>query len=304
MTDRSVCLETDLCGVLMESPVIAASGCFGYGIEYASIIDVTRIGGIVGNSLTLHGSSGNNGRRIYETYAGLMSSIGMENPGIDEYIEHILPLQRKLGPAVIANIGASSEEEYLQATEMLNSQPIDILELNISCPNLKAGGMALGLYPETAAFITKKVKAISAHPVMVKLTPMAHDLVGVAEACQNAGADAVSLINTISVMAVDVKNRRPVFDNIYAGLSGPAIRPIALRMVHQVSRALHIPVVGMGGIMDLEDALSFLMVGASAVQIGTANFVDPNIMPRIVRDLENYCVENDMENIKEIVGIV
>lgn len=304
MIDRSVCLETKLCGVLMESPVIAASGTFGFGLEYSSLIDVTRIGGIAGEGLTLKGSSGNGGRRVYETYAGIMSSTGMENPGIPTFIDEILPMMRKLGPAVIANLGAATEEEYLQGTELLNEAAIDILELNIACPNVNAGGMAMGAYPETAAYITKKVKGISKHPVMVKLTPMAHDLVGVAEACQDAGADAVSLINTISAMAVDVKTRRPIFDNVYAGLSGPAIRPIALKMVHQVSRALRIPVVGMGGILNVEDALSFLMVGASAIQVGTANFVDPKTIPNIVRELEAFCVENDLENISEIVGVV
>ncbi len=297
-------LEIELCGIEMNTPLIAASGTFGFGREYANFIDVSRIGGISGKGLTLRGSSGNGGIRVWETPAGMMNSIGLENPGVEAFIDREAAFMRMLGPAVICNLGGETEQEYTIGAKLLNEADIDILELNISCPNVKAGGMALGVYPETAAFITKKVKEITHFPLMVKLTPAAVDLVGVAQACEEAGADAISLINTIPAMAVDIERRRPVFDNVYAGLSGPAIMPLALRMVHQVCRSVNIPVVGMGGIQSYKDALSFMMVGASAVQVGSALFGNHRIFSEIADGLEQYCKENDIDNISEIRGII
>jgi dihydroorotate dehydrogenase (NAD+) catalytic subunit len=297
-------LSLTLCGVALQNPVIAASGTFGFGREYAEIMDVSRLGGISGKGLTLHGSAGNKGARVYETPAGMLNSIGLENPGVQHFVDHEAAFMRTLGPAVIANLGGHCEEDYLEGTRLLNGADIDILELNISCPNVKTGGMALGMLPDTAADITRKVKAVSIHPVMVKLSPNAPELVRVARACQEGGADALSLVNTFLGMAIDVKEKRAVFDNIYAGLSGPAILPIALRMVHQVAHTVSIPVVGMGGIASAEDALKFMMAGARAVQIGTMSFANPNTMLEVIDELAAYCAREGLNNLQEIVGII
>ena len=297
-------LELTLCGVMLKNPVIAASGTFGFGHEYAEIMDVSRLGGISGKGLTLSGSAGNKGMRIYETPSGMLNSIGLENPGVQHFVEHEASYMRALGPAVIANLGGHYEEDYLEGARLLNSADIDILELNISCPNVKAGGMAFGMLPDAAADITRKVKAVSRHPVMVKLSPNAPELVAVARACEEAGADALSLVNTFLGMGIDVKQKRAVFENVYAGLSGPCILPIALRMVHQVAHAVKIPVVGMGGITSAEDALKFLMAGAKAVQVGTMTFVNPKAILEIIDGLAAYCAQEQLGNLQEIVGII
>lgn len=297
-------LQTNLLGVTLKNPVIAASGTFGFGHEYAEIFDVSQLGGISGKGLTLHGSAGNDGIRLMETPAGMLNSIGLENPGVERFVKEEAPYMRSLGCAVIANLGGHSTEDYLTGARMLNDADIDILELNISCPNVKAGGMAFGLLPECAADITRRVKEVSRHPLMVKLTPNAPDLVAVARACEEAGADALSLVNTFLGMAIDVTRKRPVFDNVYAGLSGPAILPIALRMVHQVCKSVTIPVVGMGGIATARDALAFIMAGAHAVQVGSMTFAQPSAMLDIIDGLMAYCKENNLHNIGEIRGIV
>lgn len=297
-------LSLTLCGVALQNPVIAASGTFGFGHEYAERMDVSRLGGISGKGLTLRGSAGNRGERICETPSGLLNSIGLENPGVKHFVEHEAAYLRSLGPAVLCNLGGHSEEDYLEGAALLNEADIDFLELNISCPNVKAGGMAFGLLPDTAAEITKKVKAVTRHPLMVKLSPNAPDLASVARACEAAGADALSLVNTFLGMAIDVKRKKAVFDNVYAGLSGPAIRPIALRMVHQVAHAVQIPVVGMGGIASAEDALAFLMAGARAVQVGTMTFANPGTMLEIIDGLSAYCAKERLNNLQEICGII
>lgn len=297
-------LSLNLCGVALKNPVIAASGTFGFGHEYAEVMDVSRLGAICGKGLTLHGSAGNKGQRVYETPSGMLNSIGLENPGVAHFVQSEAAYMRALGPAVIANLGGHCEEDYLEGARQLNGADIDILELNISCPNVKAGGMAFGMLPETAADITQKVKAFSKHPVMVKLSPNAPELVSVARACEAAGADALSLVNTFLGMAIDVRQKRAVFENVYAGLSGPAILPIALRMVHQVAHAVQIPVVGMGGIASAQDALKFMMAGATAVQVGTMTFADPNAMLDIIEGLSDYCVQQKLANLQEIVGII
>lgn len=297
-------LETELLGVTLKNPVIAASGTFGFGREYAEVFDVSRLGGICGKGLTLDGSAGNGGIRVTEAPAGMLNSIGLENPGVARFVKEEAPYMRTLGCAVIANLGGHSMEDYLEGARMLNEADIDILELNISCPNVKAGGMAFGMEPALAADITGRVKKITRHPLMVKLTPNAPDPVAVACACEEAGADALSLVNTFLGMAIDVEKKRPVFDNVYAGLSGPAIMPLALRLVHQAAKRVRIPVVGMGGIVSARDALCFLMAGASAVQVGSMTFANPNAMPEIIDGLEQYCEENGIKNIREIRGIV
>ena len=297
-------LVTDLLGVTLKNPIIAASGTFGFGHEYAELFDVSRLGGISGKGLTLHGSLGNNGMRILETPAGLLNSIGLENPGVEKFVQKEASYMRSLGCAVIANLGGHSEADYLEGAALLNEADIDILELNISCPNVKLGGMAFGILPETAAHITNEVKKVTKFPLLVKLSPQAQNIAEVAKACEAVGADGLSLVNTFLGMAVDVKSRRAVFDNIYAGLSGPAILPLALRMVHQVCKAVHIPVVGMGGIASAENALAFLMAGATAIQVGTATFASPEAMLNIEEGLLQYCKEQGLKNISEIRGIL
>ncbi|MDR1319798.1 MAG: dihydroorotate dehydrogenase [Treponema sp.] len=319
MTDLSVTVA----GVRFKNPVIAASGTFGYGGEYGGIIDVSRLGGICTKGLTLNPRPGNGGLRLWETPAGLMNSIGLENPGIAAFIEKELPRMRKLGPVVIANLSGSGIEEYTEGARLLNETSIDMIELNISCPNVKAGGMSFGLDPESAASVVGPVrKAASAKPLMVKLSPNAPDLAAVALACVRAGADALSLVNTFKAMAIDVKNRKPVFDNISAGLSGPAIRPLALRMVWELYAALGaaegakagaaqgaraegpakpaVPLVGLGGIARAEDALEFLMAGAAAVQVGSATFAHPAAMIEIIEGIESYMRRKGIEKIGEL----
>ncbi|MDO5112249.1 MAG: dihydroorotate dehydrogenase [Clostridia bacterium] len=301
MTNR---LETILCGVNMQNPVIAASGTFGFGDAYAAHFDPSRLGGISGKGLTLGGSVGNKGIRVWETPSGMLNSIGLENPGVAHFVKTECRRMRALGSAVICNLGGHSEVDYVEGARLLNDADMDILELNISCPNLKAGGMAFGMRAETAADITSKVKAVTRFPLFVKLTPNAGDIAGVARACEQAGADGLSLVNTFLGMAIDVEKRKAVFDNVYAGLSGPCIQPIALRMVHQVCRAVNIPVMGMGGIDDWQSALAFLMAGAAAVQIGAATFHDLLTMCDIIDGLQAYCEKEGLENISEIRGIV
>jgi dihydroorotate dehydrogenase (NAD+) catalytic subunit len=299
-------LSVNIAGVLFKNPVIAASGTFGYGKEYAGLLEIPRLGGICTKGLTLQPRPGNPGRRLYETPAGLMNSIGLENPGIPAFIAEELPALRSLGPVIIANLSGSTVEEYVRGAEMLNGSSIDMIELNISCPNVKAGGMAFGLEPEAAAAVTGLVRrAAPAKPLMVKLSPNAADLGAVARSCVKAGAEALSLVNTFKAMAIDVRRRRPVFDNISAGLSGPAIRPLALRMVWELREALGekapaVPIVGMGGIAEAEDALEFLLAGAAAVQVGSATFARPPAMTDIIDGIESYMADQGFKNTGEL----
>jgi dihydroorotate dehydrogenase (NAD+) catalytic subunit len=287
-------LSVSIAGVRLRNPVIAASGTFGYGGEYASLIDVSRLGAICTKGLTLNPRPGNNGVRIWETPSGLLNSIGLENPGIAAFLEEELPRMRRLGPAVIANLSGSTVEEYAEGAALLDAGKVDMIELNISCPNVKAGGMAFGLDPQAAAAVTRAVRRSSPHtPLMAKLSPNAPDIHAVAIGCVNAGADALSLVNTFRAMALDIRNRRPVFDNISAGLSGPGIKPIALRMVWELYDAVkaagkEVPIVALGGVASAEDALEFLMAGASAVQAGSATFSHPAALIEIIEGIEGY----------------
>ena len=297
-------LVTNLMGVELKNPVIAASGTFGYGTEYARHMDTSLLGGISGKGLTLNGSSGNNGRRLCETPSGLLNSIGLENPGVDKFIKSGCDTMRKTGAAVICNLGGHSFEDYIEGARRLNEADIDILELNISCPNVKQGGMAFGTDPTVAHDLVKKVREVSHHKLMVKLSPNAPDIIAVAKSCEDAGADGLSLINTLLGMAIDIRNRKAVFNNTYAGLSGPAVKPIALRMTRQVAHAVTVPVVGMGGISTADDAIEFIMAGAAAIQVGTATFSNPRAMIDIIDGLALYCKRNNLNNISEIRGIV
>jgi dihydroorotate dehydrogenase (NAD+) catalytic subunit len=302
-------LSVTIAGVVFSNPVIAASGTFGYGGEYEGLLDIAALGGICTKGITLKPRPGNAGLRIHETPSGLLNSIGLENPGIPAFIEKELPRLRKLGPAVIANLSGSDIAEYEAGAALLNNSSIDMVELNISCPNVKAGGMAFGLDPETAGAVTAAVrKALPHKPLMVKLSPNAPGLAAIAHSCVNAGADTLSLVNTFMAMAIDIQARRPVFDNVTAGLSGPAIRPIALRMVWELWDALRnpanpckaVPIVGMGGIAGPEDALEFLMAGAAAVQVGSATFARPPVMNEIIRGIYVYMEKNGMRSIAEL----
>lgn len=297
-------LKTELLGCTMKNPLIGASGTYGFGEEYAPFYDPGIIGGISSKGLTLNPRPGNAGIRVHETPSGIMNSIGLENPGVKHFIEEILPEMRKMDTVILANLGGHSVEDYLIAAEMLNEADIDMIELNISCPNVASGGMAFGLHCQDAAAITAKVKEVSRHKILVKLSPNGDNPAELAKACEAAGADGISLVNTFQAMAVDVKNRRAVFDNVYAGLSGPGIFPIALRMVRDAARAVKIPVVGMGGIRSAEDIIAMIMVGAQAVEIGTMNLVDPHIVPKLIADLETYMEEENIGSLDEIRGII
>ena len=293
-------LSVQIAGITFKNPVIAASGTFGYGQEYAGLMDVSRLGGICTKGLTLHPREGNRGRRLHETPSGIMNSIGLENPGIPTFIERELPAMLDLGPVIIANLSGSTIEDYQEGARLLSATKIDMIELNISCPNVKAGGMAFGLCPADAASVVQAVRRVSDKPLIVKLSPNAPDLVGVALACVDAGADALSLVNTFKALAFDIRRRKPLFDHVTAGLSGPAIKPLALRMVWDVCAAVQVPVIGMGGIASTEDALEFFMAGASAIQVGTATFPRPSTMIEIIEGLETYLRAERISHLSEL----
>ncbi|MDR2803090.1 MAG: dihydroorotate dehydrogenase [Treponema sp.] len=288
------CLSLEIAGVKFRNPVIAASGTFGYGNEYDGLLDISELGGICTKGLTLNARRGNNGTRLWETPSGLLNSIGLENPGIEVFIADYLPRLNSLGPVVIANLSGGSIDEYREGAKLLSASSVDMIELNISCPNVKAGGISFGMDAEAAAAVVAPVRATCEKPLAVKLSPAAPNLAAVALACVNSGADALSLINTFPGMAIDIRGRRPVFDNITAGLSGPAIRPIALRMVWELYEKVDVPIIGLGGIAFPEDAIEFLMAGAAAVQVGSATFTNPKAMNQITEGIKEFMRENDI----------
>ncbi len=297
-------LHVDFAGVNFKNPVVLASGTCGFGREYAELFDVRRLGGIATKGLTLRPCPGNEGIRIWETPSGVMNSIGLENPGVAHFIERDLDWLNSLGVVNIVTLGGHSLEDYLKGAALLNGQKLDFIELNISCPNVKEGGMNFGVKTETAREVVRRVRAVCTQKLIVKLSPNAEDIVALARMCEEEGADGLSLVNTFLAMAVDIEKRRPVFRNVYAGLSGPAIKPIALRMVHQVAHAVSIPVMGMGGICCWQDAVEFLLAGATAVQIGTASFMKPSVALDVIDGLEAYVRRNRLRNIGEIRGLV
>jgi len=296
--------NVELCGLNLKNPVIAASGTFGFGEEYKQYFDIERLGGICSKGLTINEKQGNDGIRVYETRGGMLNSVGLQNPGIEKFINNELKKMREYNTAIIANIGGGNIEEYMAAVDRLNNEAIDIVELNISCPNVKCGGMAFGINSKVAYDVVRQVKSICKKPLMVKLSPNAEDIVDMANKCCEAGADALSLVNTFKGMAVDIHARKAIFNNIYAGLSGPAIKPMALRMVHEVCKAVNIPVVGMGGICSAQDAIEFIMVGAQAIQVGTANFIKPDICIDIIQGIEAYMTQEGIKDLSEIRGII
>jgi dihydroorotate dehydrogenase (NAD+) catalytic subunit len=287
----------------LNNPVMSASGTFGYGEEYAGYVDLNRLGAVVVKGLSLRPRLGNPPPRIMETASGMLNSIGLQNIGVDAFIEEKLPFLRKYDTAVIANIYGETYDEFKKVAKKLSSaKGVHALEVNISCPNVKKGGVSFGTDPKIAARVTKTVKDETGLPVIVKLTPNVTDIAAIAQAVEKAGADIISLINTLTGMSVDLKTRRPHLKNITGGLSGPAIKPVALRMVWQVIQKVSIPVIGIGGIMTAEDALEFLILGAKAVQIGTANFVNPHATLNVTEGIKNYLVDNKIKDIKDIIG--
>lgn len=295
-------LTVNYLGIPMASPVIGASGTVGYGLELNDYIDMKKIGALSGKGLAPTPWKGNEGVRVAETTSGMLNCIGLENPGAPWFIDHYLPEVRKLSTVFIANMVGKSVEEYAECARMLTVPGISALEVNISCPNVKEGGAAFGTDSAQAAAVTRAVKDATTLPVIVKLSPNVTDIVSIAKAVEDAGADSISLINTLLGIAIDTRTRRPILGNITGGLSGPAIKPVALRMVWQTAKAVKIPVCGLGGIMTGEDAIEFMMAGASTVQVGTANLADPTAMERIVNEMDKWCDKNNVKDINEIVG--
>ncbi|MFZ5352645.1 MAG: dihydroorotate dehydrogenase [Bacillota bacterium] len=293
--------KVNLSGIQLKNPVTVASGTFGFGKEYGAYYDLSLLGAIAVKGLTLKPREGNKAPRIAETPSGILNSVGLQNPGIDVFIEEELPFLRKYTAAVIANIAGNTVEECCEMAEKLGSR-VDGIELNISCPNVKEGGVAFGTKCDSVYNITKHVKMHSRVPLIVKLSPNVTDIVEIASAAQEAGADALSLINTLLGMAIDIKSRKPILANIVGGLSGPAVKPVALRMVWQVCKAVNIPVIGMGGISTWEDAVEFILAGASAISVGTANFTDPYAPLKILKGIEQYLIENNFNSIDDIRG--
>ncbi len=302
-------LSVTIGGIHFANPVIAASGTFGYGAEYARLFDVSRLGGICSKGLTLEPRPGNSGTRLHETPSGLINSIGLENPGIPCFIREKLAGMKQIGPVIIANLSGSCREDYAEGARLLDKSAVDMIELNISCPNVKAGGMAFGLDPAAAAGITAEIRKQTSKPLIVKLSPNAPDITAVAREVTKAGADALSLVNTFQAIAIEIETARPVFRNITAGLSGPAIKPIALRMVWDVAKAMRdcpeaerIPIIGLGGIACWQDAAEFIFAGASAVQVGTAGFANPLAMVQIIDGLETFMRRKGYGSIAEMRG--
>lgn len=295
-------------GKNFKNIVIGASGTFGFGREFDRFYDVSRLGGISSKGLTLEPREGNTGIRITETPSGVMNSIGLENPGVAAFLETELPFMKSKNNVVIANVGGSDLESYIKAVEMIDEHAktkdgVDIIELNISCPNVKQGGMAFGINACDAAFITKEIRKVTTLPLVVKLSPNANNLIEVAKSVEAEGADGLSLVNTFTALDIDVVNKRAVFDNIYAGLSGPAIMPIALRMTRDVCKNVQVPVMAMGGITTAMDALKFVMAGATLIQVGTGNFMNPMACYDIIEELEQY-LEKEKLTLAEIRGII
>ena len=295
-------LSVDLGFLKLRNPVLAASGTFGYGLEFTPFLDLKAIGGLVVKGLYFGPREGNPPPRLVETAGGLINAIGLQGVGVEQFAKEILPQLRKFQTAVLINVCGASDEEYIRVIEHLDRhQGIAAYELNISCPNVEKNGACPALNSDHTFSLVKMAKQASRLPIIAKLSPNVTDIVEIAKAAEEGGADGVSLINTILAMAVDIETRRPKLANVFGGLSGPAIKPIALRMVYQVASAVKIPVIGMGGIMTGSDALEFLIVGAKAVEVGTANFIDPAATLRIVGEIEDFCRRN---NIKKIAGLI
>lgn len=300
--NNSMDLKVNVAGINLKNPVIAASGAFGFGHEYSQYFDLNRMGGIAVKGLTPLPRKGNAPPRIAETPAGILNSVGLQNPGVHAFIQKEIPFIRQYDTAIIANASGNTIEEYESMVEILSDADIDAIELNLSCPNVKQGCMSFGSTSEGVSQVVKRVRAFCKKPLIVKLTPNVTDITEIARAAEASGADAVSLINTLLGMAIDANTRRPILANITGGLSGPAVKPIALRMVYQVSKAVKIPIIGMGGISNGTDAIEFLLAGASAVMIGTAGFVNPNVWIETIDGIEAYMQKHGVKTVNELIG--
>lgn len=301
----SKALEIDICGVKFKNPIITASGTFGYGIEYSRFIDINKLGGISVKGISLNETIGNKMPRIMETTAGMLNSIGLQNVGVEKFIKEKLPILKKYDVRIIVNFWGKSIEEYVEVAKILDETDVDMLEMNISCPNIKEGGIAFGTDPKmTYSVVYETKKAIKNKPLIVKLSPNVTDIKIFGKVAEEAGADAISAINTLLGMAINIETKKPYISNITGGLSGPAIKPVAVRMVYELFKTVKIPIIGIGGIMNYKDVIEFYLAGASAVQIGTANFVDPEIPLKIIVELEGYLKSKSIDNITDLTGKV
>ena len=303
MNSKKPRMRVDIGGIEIKNPVMTASGTFGYAGEYVELVDLNRLGAIVVKGLSLEPSMGNPPPRIVETPCGMLNAIGLENLGLAAFVKEKLPFLRRLDTPVFVNIYGRRTEEYAElAARLEDIDGVSGIEVNISCPNVTSGGMAFGAFPESAAEVVRAIRKKIAKPLMVKLSPNVTDITEIAKSVEAEGADSISLINTITGMAIDIETRRPKLANITGGLSGPAIKPVALRMVWQVARAVNVPVVGIGGIMTAKDALEFLIAGAVAVQIGTANFINPHATTDIIDGIETFLMERNISDISDIIA--
>ena len=296
-------LNTKIGSLELKNPVMTASGTFGYGTEYADFMDISRLGAIIVKGTTLAPRQGNPYPRMAETPSGMLNAVGLQNKGVDYFVDHIYPEVQKIGTAIIVNVSGSCIDDYVQTASIINTlDDIPAIELNISCPNVKQGGMAFGVNPESAAQVVSAVRKAYDKTLIVKLSPNVTDITEIARAVEGAGADSVSLINTMLGMAIDAEKRRPILSTITGGMSGPAVKPVALRMVWQTAKAVKIPVIGLGGICSATDAIEFLLAGASAIQIGTANFIDPSISEKVVDGIADYLERHGFNSVQDIIG--
>ena len=296
-------LNTKIGSLELKNPVMTASGTFGYGTEYADFMDINRLGAIIVKGTTLNPRQGNPYPRMAETPSGMLNAVGLQNKGVDYFVDHIYPEVRKILTNIIVNVSGSSIEDYVQTASIINTlDDIPAIELNISCPNVKQGGMAFGVNPDSAAQVVSAVRKAYDKTLIVKLSPNVTDITEIARAVEGAGADSVSLINTMLGMAIDAEKRKPILSTITGGMSGPAVKPVALRMVWQTAKAVKIPVIGLGGICSAADAIEFLLAGASAIQIGTANFIDPSISEKVIDGIADYLQRHNFTSVQDIIG--
>lgn len=297
-------MKVDLCGVTLNNPVMTASGTFGSGEEYSEFVDLNRLGAVVTKGVANVPWEGNPTPRVAEVYGGMLNAIGLQNPGIDLFIERDIPFLKKFDTKIIVNVCGHTTEEYVEVVKRLADQPVDMLEINISCPNVKEGGIAFGQKPKMVEDITREIKKYAAQPVIMKLSPNVTDITEMAKAAEAGGADALSMINTITGMKIDIKRRCFALANRTGGMSGPAVHPVAVRMVYQTAQAVKIPIIGMGGILTAEDAIEMILAGATAVSVGTANFTNPRVTEEIVNGIRNYMEEYQVADLKELIGAV
>lgn len=297
-------MKVNISGVELKNPVMTASGTFGSGIEYGEFVDLNRLGAVVVKGIANTSWKGNASPRVAETFGGMLNSVGLQNPGVDEFIQKDIPFLRKYDTKIIVNIAGKTVEEYCEVVKKLATADIDLLELNISCPNVKEGGVSFGTDAKMVEYVTKQVKRVSKQPLIVKLTPNVTDIVEIAKGAEAGGADGLSLINTLLGMAIDIHKRKPVLANVVGGLSGPAIKPVAIRMVYQVAKAVGLPIIGMGGIMTGEDAIEFIQAGATGVAVGTANFINPTATMDVLEGIGKYMNQYGVEKISDIRGII